>query len=101
MVDSTILKLWLPTRVTDVRRMARNSQGTAKRFTTSFFMLLSGIVTVLVGLGIIYLVIFHWSGTAHILEVIGALFVSLMVLRSGSWLIHAAIREVRTSGKDE
>jgi hypothetical protein len=81
--------------------MAGKFRGTTKRITTSFLMLLSGIAYVLIGLAIIYLVFVHWMETAHILEVIGALFVSLWVLGSGGLLIHRAIGEAGTSGKDE
>ena len=81
--------------------MARNFKGTTKRITTSFLMLVSGIVTVLVGLGIMYLIIYHYLGTAHIVETIVWLLVSLCALGSGCWLIYAAIREARKSSKDE
>ena len=81
--------------------MTSNFKGTTKRITTSSLMLLSGIVSVLIGLAIVYLVVFRWLETMHILEAIGALLVSLWVLGSGGCLIYCAIREAKKSGKDE
>ena len=80
--------------------MVRNSRGTVKRITASFFGLICGIMSALIGLGIIYFVI-RWLETIHILLVIGTLLLSWLAIGQGVYFIYWAIREAIKSGKDE